>query len=46
VVSAKNPYGRILGFLDLFAKHNYNDPVKEDEIGGPCSMNGGEEECI
>jgi hypothetical protein len=32
--------------LVLFAKYNYNDQVKEDEMGRACSMNGGQEECI
>jgi hypothetical protein len=27
-------------------KHNYNDKVKEDEIGRTCRMQGGEEESI
>jgi hypothetical protein len=26
--------------------YNYNDQVKEDEMGRACSINGGEEECI
>jgi hypothetical protein len=26
--------------LILFAKHNENDQVKEDEMGRACSMNG------
>jgi hypothetical protein len=26
----------------LFAKDNLNNQVKEDEMGGTCSMNGGE----
>jgi hypothetical protein len=26
--------------------YNYNDWLKEDEMGRACSMNGGEEECI
>jgi hypothetical protein len=32
--------------LVLFSKYNYNDQVKRDEMGRPCSTNGGEEECI
>jgi hypothetical protein len=27
-----------------FSKYNYNDQVKEDEMGWACSTNGGEEE--
>jgi hypothetical protein len=27
-------------------KYNYNDQVKEDEIGGACSANGSEKECM
>jgi hypothetical protein len=34
---------RIFG---LFAKYNYNYQVREDEMGGACSTNGREEECI
>jgi hypothetical protein len=30
----------------LFAKYNLKDQVKEDEMDGACSTNGGEEECI
>jgi hypothetical protein len=30
----------------LFSKYNYNDQVKEDEMGRACSTNGGEEERI
>jgi hypothetical protein len=29
-----------------FAKNNYNDQVKKDEMVRACSTNGGEEECI
>jgi hypothetical protein len=32
--------------LVLFSKYNYSDQVKKDEIGGACSRNAGEEECI
>jgi hypothetical protein len=28
------------------SKYNYNDQVKKDEMGGACSTNRGEEECI
>jgi hypothetical protein len=27
-------------------KYNYNDQVEEDELGGACSTNGGEDELI
>jgi hypothetical protein len=27
--------------LVLFAEYNYNNEVKEDEMGGACSTNGG-----
>jgi hypothetical protein len=30
----------------FFAKYNYNDQVKEDEMGRACSTNGGQEECL
>jgi hypothetical protein len=30
----------------LFAKYNQNNQVEEDEIGGLCSTNGGEEESL
>jgi hypothetical protein len=30
----------------LLAKYNYNDQVKEDEMGVACSTKRGEEECI
>jgi hypothetical protein len=30
----------------LFARYNYNDQIKEDKMGGTCSMNGKEEKCI
>jgi hypothetical protein len=30
----------------LFAKYNENNQVEEDEMGGPCSTNGGEEELV
>jgi hypothetical protein len=33
-------------YLALFAKYNKNDQVKEDKIGGACSTNGGEDECV
>jgi hypothetical protein len=26
--------------------YNYNEQVEEDEMGGPCSTNGGEEERV
>jgi hypothetical protein len=29
-----------------FTKYNYNDQVKEDEIGRACKMHGGEEKYI
>jgi hypothetical protein len=29
-----------------FAKYNYNDEVKEGEVGSTCSTYEGEEECI
>jgi hypothetical protein len=29
-----------------FAKYNLNNQVKEDEVGGACSPNGGKEKCI
>jgi hypothetical protein len=32
--------------LVLFTKYNWNDEVKEDEMGRACSTNGVEEECI
>jgi hypothetical protein len=28
----------------LFAKYSWNNQVEEDEMGGSCSTNGGEEE--
>jgi hypothetical protein len=31
---------------ELFAKYNYNDRVKEDEMGRAYSMNWCEEQCI
>jgi hypothetical protein len=31
---------------ELFAKYNYNDQVKEEEIGRACRIHGGEAECI
>jgi hypothetical protein len=36
------------GFYNVysFAKHNYNDQVKEHKIGRVCSINGCEAECI
>jgi hypothetical protein len=42
---------RFFGFLilytvRLFSKYNYNDQVKEDEMGRACSTNGGEDACI
>jgi hypothetical protein len=30
----------------LFAKYNKNNQVEEDEKGGACSTNGGEEERV
>jgi hypothetical protein len=30
----------------LFAKYNQNNQVKEDEVGGACSPNGGKEKCV
>jgi hypothetical protein len=30
----------------LFAKYNYNYKVEEDEVGGTCGTNGGEEERV
>jgi hypothetical protein len=30
----------------LFSKYNQNNQVEEDEMGGPCSTYGGEEECV
>jgi hypothetical protein len=36
----------VKGKLALLAKHNQNDQVKEDEMGGACSTNGGDEECV
>jgi hypothetical protein len=33
-------------YLVLFAKYNYNDEVKEDEMGRAFRINCGEEECI
>jgi hypothetical protein len=32
--------------LTLFTKYNSNDQVKEDEMGGACSMHEEGEECI
>jgi hypothetical protein len=32
--------------LLLFAEHNWNDQVRETEMGRICSTNGVEEECI
>jgi hypothetical protein len=29
-----------------FANYNYNNQVKEDEVGGACSPNGGKEKCL
>jgi hypothetical protein len=29
---------------DFFANYNWNNQVEEDEMSGPCSTNGGEEE--
>jgi hypothetical protein len=33
-------------FVVLFSKYNQNNQIKKDEMGGACSTNGGEEECI
>jgi hypothetical protein len=30
----------------LFAKYNLNYKVEEDEVGGTCGTNGGEEERV
>jgi hypothetical protein len=30
----------------IWSIYLYSDQVKEDEMGRPCSTNGGEEECI
>jgi hypothetical protein len=30
----------------LFAKYNYNNHAKEDEVCRACSPNGGKEECV
>jgi hypothetical protein len=30
----------------LFAEYNYNNQVKEEEVGRLCSTHEGEEECI
>jgi hypothetical protein len=30
----------------FFAKYNYTEQVKEDEMGRACDTHGGEEECI
>jgi hypothetical protein len=32
--------------LVLFAKYNQNNEIKEDEVGGTCSPNGGKEKCV
>jgi hypothetical protein len=32
--------------LVLLATHNYNEKIKEDEMGVACSTNEGENECI
>jgi hypothetical protein len=37
---------RTLHNAELHNKYNYNDQVKKDEMGGACSTNRGEEECI
>jgi hypothetical protein len=36
----------MLCFRQLFAKYNYNHKVEEDEVGGTCGTNGGEEERV
>jgi hypothetical protein len=30
----------------LFAKYDWNNQVKEDEVGGARSPNGGKEKCL
>jgi hypothetical protein len=35
-----------MSLVSLFAKNNWNNQVKEDEIGRACSTNGKEEECM
>jgi hypothetical protein len=30
----------------LFTKYNYNYKVEEDEVGGTCDTNGGEEDRV
>jgi hypothetical protein len=32
--------------LVLLTKHNWNDEVKEDEMGRECSTNWGDEDCV
>jgi hypothetical protein len=43
--SGENCITRRFVFLFL-AKYNQNNQVEEDEIGGACSTNGGEEQRI
>jgi hypothetical protein len=30
----------------ILRKYNYNDQIKEDEMGRACTTHGGEQECI
>jgi hypothetical protein len=43
--SESNIY-RKKGEIILFAKDNQDNQVEEDEIGGACRTNGGEEERV
>jgi hypothetical protein len=41
------PYPRISRpLVNISRKYNCNNQVAEDEMGGPCSTNGGEEERV
>jgi hypothetical protein len=44
VVSVTDPYSRILGFLDR--RRYFFFQVAGDEMGGPCSTDGGEKEHV